>query len=289
MTDTMLQQRTVLAMTGMPPLLPMAATDLDAVATLVTAIRWPHRRADVQALIELGHGRIAHDPADGRLLGVGLWWPFGERAARIGLVIVDPAIQGRGLGRRMVETLISDAARPVMLLATRAGRPLYDKLGFVETGAVCQHQGEYRGKAVRDQRIRPATASDLTAILRVDAEATGLDRAQVLRHLMGVGRTAVLADGEAVAGYAVERAFGCGSVIGPIVAPAEADAIALFDALAAPGFVRVDRAAGATALGRHLASRGLALDSESAAMVLGGWPAALTPPRLFALASHALG
>lgn len=271
------------------PLLPVSVSDLDAVATLVTAIRWPHRRADVQALMELGDGRIARDPGNGRLLGVGLWWPFGERAARIGLVIIDPASQGRGLGRRMMETLIADAGRPIMLLATRAGRPLYDRLGFVETGAVCQHQGEYRGRSAADPRIRSATAYDLGAILRVDADATGLDRTGVLRHLISVGHTAVLTDGEAVTGYAVERAFGRGSVIGPIVAPTEHDAIALFDALAAPGFVRVDRAVSATALGRHLDACGLALDSESAAMVLGDWPVDHNPPRLHALASHALG
>lgn len=271
------------------PLDAVSSSDLGAVSALVTAIRWPHRRADVQSLIELGHGRIARDPGDGSLLGVGLWWPFGERAARIGLVIVDPARQGRGLGRRMMETLIADAGRPIMLLATRAGRPLYDRLGFVETGAVCQHQGEYLGRTVVDPRIRSAAPYDLAVIQRVDAEATGLDRARVLQHLMGLGRTAVLTEGGAVVGYAVERAFGRGSVIGPIVAPSEDDAIALFDALAAPGFVRVDRSAGAAALGRHLESCGLALDSESAAMVLGDWPADHNPPRLHALASHALG
>src|SRR5690606_39248983 len=105
------------------------------VAVLVTAVGWPHRRADVQDLIALGHGRIVRDGAGG-LLGVGLWWPLGARAARIGLVVVDPASQGRGLGRRMMETLIAEAGRPIMLLATRAGRPLYDRLGFVAAGAV---------------------------------------------------------------------------------------------------------------------------------------------------------
>lgn len=276
-----------------PPLRPASAADVDAVADLVAAIRWPHRRGDVEALMALGHGRVARDPDAGSLLGVGLWWPFGARAARVGLVIVSPESQGRGLGRRMMETLIADAARPVMLLATRAGRPLYDRLGFVEVGGVCQHQGEYRdegrGGGRRDPRVRPATEADLGAILRVDAEATGLHRAEMLGLLLRSGRAAVLVEGGVVTGYAIERAFGRGSVIGPIVAPAEAEAIALFDALAAPGFVRVDRVATAAGLGRHLAARGLALDSESPAMLLGDWPADVAPPRLFALASHALG
>lgn len=277
-------------MTDLPPLRPASsASDVDAVAALVTAIRWPHRRADVETLMALGHGRVARDPDDGSLLGVGLWWPFGPRAARVGLVIVAPRNQGRGLGRRMMETLIADAGRPIMLLATRAGRPLYDRLGFVEVGGVCQHQGECQGVARPDPRIRPASGADLLEILRVDAEATGLHRADMLRRLLGDGSAAVLVERGGVTGYAIERPFGRGSVIGPIVAPAEADAIALFDALARPGFVRVDRVSTAGGLGAHLAARGLALDSECPAMVLGDWPAEVAPPRLFALASHALG
>ena len=54
----------------------VSMADLDAVAALVAAVRWPHRRADIAALIELGRGRLARG-GDGRTLGVGLWWPFG--------------------------------------------------------------------------------------------------------------------------------------------------------------------------------------------------------------------
>jgi hypothetical protein len=85
------------------------------------------------------------------------------------------------------------------------------------------------------------------------------------------------------------RAFGRGSVVGPVVATTEPDAIALFNATARPGFMRVDRPSDAADFGRHLTACGLALDSESPAMVRGDWPAATGPQRIYALAGHALG
>src|SRR5437763_6997325 len=240
---------------------PVSMADLDPVAALIAAVRWPHRRADIAALIELGHGRLAR-AGDGRTLGVGLWWRFGDTAARLGLVVVSPDSQGLGIGRRLVERLLADAApRAVMLLATPAGLPLYKRLGFVKVGAVCQHQGEYSGGRHPDPRIRAAASEDRSAVLCLDAAAFGVLRPAVLDDLLAVGRAFVLVEDGRVTGYAVERAFGRGSVIGPVVAATEPDAIALFNAAARPGFVRVDRLLEAANFGRHLAACGLALDN----------------------------
>lgn len=265
------------------------AADLDAVCGLVAAVGWPHRPADIAMLIRLGRGRLVRT-GDGPAIGIGLWWPFGTDLARLGMVVVSPDCQGQGTGRRLVEQLLADAApRSVMLLATRAGRPLYDKLGFAEVGTACQHQGEYRGTPVADPRVRTARPQDMAELARLDAGAFGTDRRAVLEALTAAGRTVVLVDGGGVAGYATARSFGRGTVIGPMVAASEPDAIALFDALARPGFLRVDRPATALRLGSHLAVCGLALDSQSPAMLRGDWPARTGPHRIYALASHALG
>ena len=237
----------------------------------------------------IGEVRLAR-AGDGRTLGVGLWWPFGDTAARLGLVVVSADSQGLGIGRRLVEQLLADAApRSVTLLATPAGRPLYKRLGFVEVGAVCQHQGEYSGRRHSDPRIRAATPEDRSAVLGLDAAAVGVPRPAVLDHLLTVGRAFVLVEDAKVTGYAIERGFGRGSVVGPVVAATESDAIALFNAAARPGFVRVDWASEATNFGRYLTTCGLALDSESPAMLRGDWPASSAPQRIYALASHALG
>ena len=253
---------------------PVSLADLNAIDGLVAEVRWPHRRVDTGALIELGHGRLVREGEDGPVLGVGLWWSFDDALARLGLI----------------EALLADdAPRPVILLATRAGKPLYDKLGFVETGSVSQHQGEYRGTPRPDPRVRPASQADRPAIAALDRAAFGVARPEVLDHLLAVGRAAVLVEDGTVAGYAIERPFGRGSVIGPVVASAEDDAIALFDALAHPGFLRVDLTTDATRFARHVSEAGLAFDSASPVMVRGPAPDPAGPQRIFGLASHALG
>lgn len=267
---------------------PVEPTDLDAAHGLYTAIRWPHRRDDVAALIELGQGWIT---AEGdTTLGIGLWWAFGERAARLGSVIVAPGAQGRGLGRRIMDALLADTGdRAVMLAATEAGKPLYEKLGFVVVGGVLQHQGHYVATPTSAAFVRDARETDFDAVVALDAAAFGTERKGALGSLLEAGHGFVVDRGNGIEGYAIDRDFGRGRVVGPIVATTEADAIALFDAAARPGFVRVDITEASPLLEAHLIARGLPRVDTEVTMRRGAWPPATGPARTFALASHALG
>jgi predicted N-acetyltransferase YhbS len=270
-------------------LTPLRRDDLAAVVTLSKAVNWPHRRADIELLMGLGTGRALRH-TDGTAKGVGMWWPFGDDRARLGRIIVEPELQGRGHGRALVEALLQDLApRSAMLLATDAGRPLYRRLGFVETGSSTQHQGAYQGVPLEGARLRPATQHDIVAIARLDAEAFGTDRRFTLSALLAAGRGAVLEQRGTLIGYGFERVFGRGSVVGPIVAADQDDAIILYRALARPGFVRVDTFDGGRRFADALESTGLTpLAGSSPVMVRGTWPASVGP-RVLALASHALG
>ncbi|SDF62676.1 MULTISPECIES: GNAT family N-acetyltransferase [Thalassobaculum] len=264
--------------------------DLDAVTELVKLLRWPHRREDIDLFMRLGAGHAAKDEA-GSLQGVALWWAFEPAAARLGLVMVNPDSQGRGIGRRLVQQVLDDAAdRSMMLLATEAGKPLYDKLGFETVGACRQYQGTCEGRPAPDPQIRPATPDDMPAILSLDRTAFGAGRADALQALSEIGRVAVIDPGSGIAGYAIERNFGRGTVVGPIVAGSETDAIRLFRALALPGFVRVDAPVGCDGFARFIEDQGLAaVGADSPVMVRGSWPEPAGQARLFALSSHALG
>lgn len=119
---------------------PMTAADLSLAHALTTELRWPHRPADWAQVFAHAAGIVAE--RDGELVGTALRWRWGDRHASIGLVIVSPACQGRRLGHRLMSALLEELEDCTVLLhATAEGRGLYERLGFVRTGELRQHQG----------------------------------------------------------------------------------------------------------------------------------------------------
>ncbi|KIW72106.1 hypothetical protein PV04_00326 [Phialophora macrospora] len=63
---------------------------------------------------------------------------------------VDPAYQGKGFGKMLVKDVQEVAARdklPLVLLASKMGRPLYQKLGFDDVGVVDMGAGQLEAMA----------------------------------------------------------------------------------------------------------------------------------------------
>jgi len=272
----------------------LEATHLDQAHGLTQALGWPHRREDWAMALSLGQGIVALGD-DGRVAGTAMVTPFGETAT-ISLVIVDAALRGRGLGRRLMrEALALCGPRAVRLVATRDGLPLYETLGFRATHEVRQHQGALVLPEAPEATVAWAAPDDLCTVAGMDATALGMDRGTLLDWLAGHARLAVLrrpADGQ-VLGYGALRAFGRGEVAGPVIAGSAAEAQAilsfLFNAAGAGRYLRVDVPT-ATGLTPWLEAHGLSRAGGGTAMVRGeGVPAAAGPAQVFALASQALG
>src|SRR5260370_2077233 len=59
-------------------------------------------------------------------------WGFGRDAGTIGMMLVAPERQGRGIGRALMTALIAELEpRALMLNATAGGRGLFKKRGFI--------------------------------------------------------------------------------------------------------------------------------------------------------------
>jgi len=275
---------------------PMRVGDLSAMHGLLQQMSWPHRAEDCAQLFALGAGIVALDAA-GLTVGGGLRWSFGRDLGTIGLVVVAPERQGRGIGRALMEALIAQSEpRALMLNATAEGLELYKKLGFVSTGSVRQHQARLAETPVLPPvpavAVRRAAPADHATLCALDAAAFGADRSALMSGLLATGETWLAEHAERPAGFAVLRPFGRGTIIGPIVAPGEDEAIALAAAAAkaAPtGVLRVDIDASAERVAAWLTAAGLPAVDSVTVMVRGRWPASPAAPRRFGLALQAWG
>lgn len=223
--------------------------DIEAAHALSAELKWSHRAEDWQFVANAGSGLVAEQ--DARVIGTVLCWKYGTTTASLGMVIVSPAHQGHGIGRRLTELALEElGSRATLLHATPAGRPLYEKLGFAPVGTLDQHQGAaFQPPLVSlapGERLRPLGASDTPRLIELASRASGLERGAVLPALLecadGIGLDR---DGELV-GFALFRRFGRGFAIGPVVAPRAGEpqhAKALIShwlALNAGMFVRID-------------------------------------------------
>ena len=142
----------------------MTMADLPAAHALTDELRWPHRPVDWDQAFRHAEGLVA--VRDGQIVGTGLRQRWGPQHATIGLIVVSPACQGRRVGHRLMTALLEGLEGcSVLLHATSDGRGLYERLGFVRTGEIRQHQGVAQPAPLialgPDRRLRPATAADL--------------------------------------------------------------------------------------------------------------------------------
>lgn len=277
---------------GLTGAIPLTRDHLPQALALSQAVQWPYRAEDWAFALDLGRGFGVE--MDGRLVGTALWWPYGDDFATTGMIIVAQEAQRRGIGARLMDALLADAAgRRVILNSTDEGQALYRKRGFVPFDGVIQHQAVLGQAPSIDPGapMRPATATDRDALLALDRVAAGMERTALLDALFAIGDVLVVERDGAVAGYGCVRRWGRGFVVGPVVARDDADAMALIAALAARhvgDFVRIDvyRSGG---LSPWLESLGLPRVGDVLCMALGPPPQARDGVQLYALSNQSLG
>ncbi|AMH43740.1 MULTISPECIES: GNAT family N-acetyltransferase [Burkholderiaceae] len=201
---------------------PFTDEDIAAAHALTVELKWPHRAEDWQFVAQAGAGFVAIEA--GEVVGTALYWTYGDDRASLGMVIVSPARQGLGIGRKLMESVLEALeGRVTFLHATLAGQPLYEKLGFRAVGTLDQHQGTAFQPPLMalpsGERLRPLGTNDTARLIDLASRACGLDRTQTLPALLanadGIGLDR---DGELI-GFSLFRRFGRGFAIGPVVAP----------------------------------------------------------------------
>lgn len=272
----------------------MTGDDVHAASELSFEQQWPHREEDWALFLSIGEGLVAE--IDGKIVGSILGWRFGDHFASIGMVIVTNAVQGRGIGRQLMEAMLRRfEGRTVMLNATVEGVPLYRKLGFEEYGTICQHQAISPGQPLvplrQGERVRPMGAADGEALETLYANASGIDRKLILDTFQAEGSTVVLCREHEQTGFAILRRYGRGWAIAPVVAPDVTGAKALLAhwlGTQTGSFCRIDIAENSE-LGAWLTEIGLPEVGRVTCMVRGTAPVPGDAATVFGIAAQALG
>jgi ribosomal protein S18 acetylase RimI-like enzyme len=205
---------------------------------------------------------------------------YGE-SGWIGNLIVRGELRGKGIGTALMEkalAALADAgAATVWLTASRAGKPIYEALGFTTVDVVNRWVGEgIGGKAPKRESIPRAE------ILAIDQAGWGDRREAIIDAVAGRGR--VLATNGA---FLVRQPCADGIQLGPWGGTDSGALLLLNDVLAEVGYgqrVFLDvpiRNSGQTAL---LLGMGFSVRGSTLLMYRGEEPA-YAPGRIFALAS----
>lgn len=255
----------------------MTDADVDPTSAAIVADDWGDRAAWFRfAVTHPGCRVVVAVDGDDTVIGTGVTTLNGP-AAWIGTIWVASAWRGRGLGRTLTEATVEagDAAgaRTLILVATEAGRPLYERLGFEVTAwyRTMEAPGRAGGTdphASRpDRPVRAFRPDDLGPMAALDARATGEDRAHLLAAFAGAETSRVVVDaGDRPTGFLVRPPWGGGATI----APAAEDALALLDDRRAR--YPADRRVRAGVLDRN--------EEGLARLMADGWTEAWRAPRL---------
>ncbi|WP_099822453.1 GNAT family N-acetyltransferase [Tatumella sp. OPLPL6] len=195
-------------------------TDAEKGFRLTQQCGWPHRLVDWQLLLTLGEGYAMEH--DGQVIGTVMAWRWGEHYASVGVVVVDNAWQGKGIGKQLMQTLMADFPNQQLRLhATQQGAILYEKLGFIARGSLSQFQTPQLAlipPPVYPQgvEVRLATPDDRSQVEQLAYRATGMPRPQLYDYLLHKQRIFVLSDSQGeIVGLMGCHCFGRGFSLGP--------------------------------------------------------------------------
>ncbi len=191
------------------PLRELCPSDIPALMRLKEAAGWNQTERDWRNVMALAPDGCFGIECGGSVAASATAVCYGNDLAWIGMVLTHPDYRGRGFARALMEHaleyLCRRGVRWIKLDATDMGRPLYEKLGFVEECAIERWRVE---EARAGRPARPT--SDWQSHPR-DREAFGADRGVLLKLLAPMGALST------EDGYALFRPGSKAAYFGPCV------------------------------------------------------------------------
>lgn len=224
---------------------PLTITDIPAAMRLSSQAGWNQLEADWNRLLELFPVTCFAGWERDQLVVTGTLATYGTAVGWIGMLLVDEACRGRGLGGTVFDAMLTRAdelgIECLGLDATDLGRPVYLKRGFSDICTINRWLRQPNKRTQDSEPPPPITPRGKAVITHLASsvidwvnEKTQVDRTALLKHLQaedGVTTRVMVGPRQEPLAVAFIRPGRIADHIGPLVAETSIDARDLLEAI----------------------------------------------------------
>ena len=222
-------------------------SDISQLLSLCDSVGWLHDISFMKEQFEtyLSVGTLfGHDNED-KLVSCIAVFPYKTGFTSLGILIVHPDFQRKGLGRSLLNICMKKAPplQPVTLIATDAGTPLYHAYGFTTVTSI--HRFERNGTTITPGSFPTSTitSQDLNTLIQLDYIANGAHRPKLYSILLHRAHLALKIErNDRLEAFALCIRKGDTLCVTPLIARNEEDALHLLLSICNQwhGTVRID-------------------------------------------------
>jgi GNAT superfamily N-acetyltransferase len=162
----------------------MTQQDIPGGVRLNTITGWNQTAADWERFLAASPAGCFVMEEGATIVGTSATIPYEDKFAWVGMVLVDPDHRNRGIGttllQRAVEYLDGAGIPTLKLDATPAGKPLYEKMGFVTEYEIDRWVLKRTAPEAASSEVSRASRESLSQVFDFDRQAFGADRSALL-------------------------------------------------------------------------------------------------------------
>ncbi|MRI01318.1 GNAT family N-acetyltransferase [Kriegella sp. EG-1] len=212
---------------------PMVIDDMTSIMQLKNAENWNQTNLDWKFLINKNpkHCFVACDKKE--IVGTVTAMVYGSKLTWIGMMLVAKNYRGLGISKLLMNTVINKLQhiKSIKLDATKAGIPVYKKLGFksefeiLRMAAISGFSNKLNQISIENPALQPITTNNITEIALFDYKMYGVNRQILFNRILkqeGTNNWFLKKDGE-VTGFVLSRNGSQYFHVGPLISQSVTD------------------------------------------------------------------
>ena len=203
----------------------MQISDLAQAMQLSNNEGWNQCETDWRILLENPSNICLVAESNNEVIGTATALNHSDELAWIGMVLVNKAFRGQGIGKSLMLSIIENlkSFKSVKLDATQAGLPVYQKLGFVEERIIYRMtNSSYQNIIEKKSEIEPRLIlqNDFNEIIKFDHPIFGVNRKVLLESIYRNYplKSFIIKKNNEISGYILGRDGLRYNYIGPLLA-----------------------------------------------------------------------